>query len=207
MSTATATGAAPKQGKKKLLIIVLAAVIGLVVLGGGAAVFLLKKPAAQLDADGEDDADGDGASKAAAAAPRIDPKHPPAFVPLDTFTVNLADRDAERFAQVGITLEVPDAATADLIKAFMPAVRNNILLAIADRTSAELLQRDGKTQLAQRVLRETSRALGYVVAEPAPAAAAPGADDPVPKKKKRRQAAAEAELPVKAVHFSNFIVQ
>ncbi|MCK7493223.1 MAG: flagellar basal body-associated FliL family protein [Comamonadaceae bacterium] len=27
-------------------------------------------------------------------------------MPLDPFTVNLADRDAERYAQVGITLEV-----------------------------------------------------------------------------------------------------
>ena len=30
----------------------------------------------------------------------------PAFVPLDPFTVNLADREAERYAQVGITLEL-----------------------------------------------------------------------------------------------------
>jgi flagellar FliL protein len=207
MSTATATAAAPKQGKKKLIIIILVAVIGLVVVGGGAAVFLLKKPAAEHDeyADEEAIADEGGA---AVAAPKVDPKKPPAFVPLDTFTVNLADRDAERFAQVGITLEVPDAATADIIKAFMPAVRNNILLAIADRTSAELLQRDGKTQLAQRVLRETSRALGYDVAEPEPAEASeatPGADDEVPKKKRRKPKA--VALPVTAVHFSNFIIQ
>lgn len=202
MSTATAAGAAPKQGKKKLILIVLAAVIGLVVLGGGAAVFLLKKPAAEHDAyaDGED-----GAEEDAASAPRIDPKNPPAFVPLDTFTVNLADRDAERFAQVGITLEVPDAATADMIKNFMPAVRNNILLAIADRTSAELLQRDGKEQLAARVQRETSRALGFNVPEPEPAEAEPGADDEVPKKNRRK--VKPVDLPVKAVHFSNFIVQ
>ncbi len=204
MSTATATGAAPKQGKKKLIIIILAAVIGLVVVGGGAAVFLLKKPAAEQDEFAED-ADEEGGTEQASAAPKIDPKKPPAFVPLDTFTVNLADRDAERFAQVGITLEVPDAATADIIKNFMPAVRNNILLAIADRTSAELLHRDGKTQLAERVLRETSRALGYDVPEPEPAEAEPGADDEVPKKKKRK--AKSVELPVKAVHFSNFIVQ
>jgi flagellar protein FliL len=204
MSTATATGAAaPKQGKKKLIIIILAAVIGLVVIGGGAAVFLMKKSAAEHDAaaDEHDPADGE----APVAASKIDPKHPPAFVPLDTFTVNLADRDAERFAQVGITLEVADAATADMIKNFMPAVRNNILLAIADRTSAELLLRDGKTQLAERVQRETSRALGYDVPEPDPADAGHGADDEVPTKKKRKHKA--VVLPVTAVHFSNFIVQ
>jgi flagellar FliL protein len=202
MSTAAATpAAAPAKGKKKLIIIIVA-VLAVVALGGVGAVLLLKKPAAELD---EDYADEDGGRETAAAAPKIDPKKPPAFVPLDTFTVNLADRDAERFAQVGITLEVTDAATADLVKNFMPAVRNNILLAIADRTSAELLQRDGKTQLAERVLRETSRALGYDVPEPDPAEASPGADDEVPKKKRRKAKA--VELPVTAVHFSNFIIQ
>ncbi len=204
MSTATATpAAAPGKGKKKLIIIILAAVLGVVVLGGVGAVLLLKKPAAEMDDEYADEEDG-GAP--VAAAPTIDPKKPPAFVPLDTFTVNLADREAERFAQVGITLEVADTATADVIKNFMPAVRNNILLAIADRTSAELLQRDGKEQLAARVQRETSRALGYDV--PEPEAAEQGVDDEVPAKpaRKRRQAKAPA-LPVTAVHFSNFIIQ
>jgi len=207
MSTATAPGAAPKQGKKKLIIIILVAVIGLVVVGGGAAFFLLKKPAAEQDEFADEEAASED-SGAAAAAPKIDPKKPPTFVPLDTFTVNLADRNAERFAQVGITLEVTDAATGDLIKTFMPAVRNNILLAIADRTSAELLERDGKTQLAERILRETSRALGYDVPEPEPAVAAEaasGADDEAPKKKRRKAKA--VALPVSAVHFSNFIIQ
>jgi flagellar FliL protein len=198
MSTAAATpAAAPAKGKKKLIIIIVA-VLAVVALGGVGAVLLLKKPAAELD---DDYADEDGGSETAAAAPTIDPKKPPAFVPLDTFTVNLADRDAERFAQVGITLEVTDAATADMIKNFMPAVRNNILLAIADRTSAELLQRDGKQQLAERVLRETSRALGYDVPEPEEG---DETDDPPPKKKRKVK---RVVLPVTAVHFSNFIIQ
>ena len=68
----------------------------------------------------------------------------PVFVPLDPFTVNLADRQADRYAQVGITLEIEDAKTGDEIKAFMPAIRNNVLMAIGDRTAADLLGREGK---------------------------------------------------------------
>jgi hypothetical protein len=52
------------------------------------------------------------------------------FVPLDPFTVNLADRDAERYAQIGVTLEIEDAKVGDQIKAYMPAIRNNILMAM-----------------------------------------------------------------------------
>lgn len=82
----------------------------------------------------------------------------PVFVPLDPFTVNLADRQADRYAQVGITLEIEDAKTGDEIKAFMPAIRNNVLMAIGDRTAADLLGREGKALLAERIRREASRA-------------------------------------------------
>ena len=39
-------------------------------------------------------------------AAKHDPKAVPTFVPLDPFTVNLADRDADRYAQIGVTLEL-----------------------------------------------------------------------------------------------------
>jgi flagellar FliL protein len=218
MSTATATGdaaaaAAPKKGKKKLIIIIAAALL-VVLAGGGTAVFMMKKKAAAEAAAAEEgEGDGEGAAKPKAKAQKAakaDPKAVPTFVPLDPFTVNLADRDAERYAQVGITLEIEDAKLGDQIKAFMPAIRNNILLAIADRTAAELQSREGKTALAERVKRETARALGYDVPEPAAAAQADDtAEEDAPKKKPKKKAkpADEADLPITAVHFSNFIVQ
>jgi len=134
------------------------------------------------------------------------------FVPLDPFTVNLADREAERYAQVGITLEIDDPKIGDQIKAYMPAIRNQILMAIADRTASELLGRDGKTQLAERVRRETSRALGVDVPEEEAAApaAAEADEEGKPKKaakKKKKAASAPVVLPIKAVHFANFIIQ
>lgn len=181
----------PAKGKKKLILIVVAALVVVLTGAAVAAVLLLKKPAS--DHEGED-------GEPVAAATKIDPKTVPVFVPLDPFTVNLADRQAERYAQVGITLELEDAAATDRIKAFMPAIRNNILMAIADRTAGELMDRDGKTQLAERVRQEASRALGYEVDEPA-------ADDGEAPAKKRKKKAGSAALPIKAVHFSNFIIQ
>lgn len=205
-TTAAATEAAPPpKGSKKKLIIIIAVVALVLVIGGVAAMLLLKKkaPDAEAGAEGED-----AAPAAHAVVAKRDPKHVPTFVPLEPFTVNLADREAERYAQVGITLEIDDPKTAEQLKAYMPAVRNQILMAIADRSAAELLGREGKVQLAERVRRETSRALGYEVADDESAPAAADEDGKPAKKpaKKKKKAAAQV-LPIKAVHFSNFIIQ
>lgn len=197
-AAAVADASPPKKGKKKLMII--GAVVAVLLAGGGGAFVMMKNKAA---AEEGDEAHASGTAKKAATAVR-DPKAAPTFVPLDTFTVNLADRNAERFAQVGITLELDDPKVADLVKAYMPAVRNNILMALADRTAAELLDREGKRRLAEKIRRETSRALGYDVG-PSPEEEEAAEAEEAPKKKRRKKV--EEVLPVKAVHFSNFIVQ
>jgi len=195
MSTATAdAGAPPVKGKKKLILIVAAAVV-LLVVAALAALLLLRKQA-PIDEDAED-----APAPAAAHAKQVDPKHPPAYVPLEAFTVNLADKDADRYAQVTLTLELVDPETADAIKAFMPAVRNNILMVLAHKTATELLERDGKVRLAQDVRRETARALGVEVPDEDESD-----DEEVGSKKKRKKKPAP-ELPVSAVYFSTFIVQ
>ena len=194
--TATATDAvAPVKGKKKFIIIAGVGVLVLV-LAVVAAMMLMKKPAQ------DDEAEGEGPAKAAVT--KRDPKAVPVFVPLDPFTVNLADREAERYAQVGITLEVVNLQVGEQMKVYMPAIRNNILMAIADKTAADLQTREGKLQLATKVMRETARALGYEIeAEEA----AVEEDEPPAKSKKKKKKAPPSELPVKAVHFSNFIIQ
>jgi flagellar protein FliL len=202
MSATVAADAAPAPKGKKKLIIIIAAVLALVLVGGGAAVFMMKSKAAAAEAEEGAEADGP-AAKAPKAVSKRDPKAVPVFVPLDPFTVNLADRQADRYAQVAVTLELEDATTEPLIKTYMPAIRNNILLALADRTAAELMARDGKEALAQKIMRETSRALGYEVEEPE---AEPEADADAPPKKRKKKPAAQ-ELPIRAVHFSNFIIQ
>jgi flagellar protein FliL len=195
MSTATATDAgAPAKGKKKLIIIAGGGVLVLVLAVVGVMMMTKKPPA--------DDEAHEGPAKAAVA--KRDPKAVPVFVPLDPFTVNLADRDAERYAQVGITLEVASVQIGDQMKIYMPAIRNNILMALADKTAADLQSREGKQLLATKVIRETSRALGYEVEDEEVAA---DEEEPPAKSKKKKKKPAPPELPVTAVHFSNFIIQ
>jgi len=205
--TIDAGAAAPvKKGKKKLIIMALIALLLLAVLGGG-ALFLMKKKAAQ-DSEAGDDA----ATAQAEHGSKPDLKHPPTFLPLDPFVVNLADKEADRYAQVGITLEVEDAKFAEQMKAFMPAIRNGILMILAHKNSRELLDRAGKEQLAGEILRESARTMGIEVDEPEAArsekAEADDEDKPKAKVKKKARKAAPAEPnPIKHVHFSNFIVQ
>ncbi|GCL65009.1 flagellar basal body-associated FliL family protein [Pseudaquabacterium pictum] len=207
MSAAAAADAAPpaKGGKKKLIIIIVAVLL-VVLIGGGAAFFLLKKK----PAEGEEGAEG-GHAKAEAAEPapkprpKHDPKHPPVFVPLDPFTVNLADKETERYAQIGVTLELEDAKTEAELKIYMPAIRNNILMVLSHKTAAQLLTREGKDKLAQSILYASVRPLGYDIEEEEEEEE-PAADAPPPKKKKKKKKP-PTNLPVVAVHFSNFIVQ
>ena len=189
-AAATATDAPPKKGKKKLIVL-LAVVLVVLLAAAGGALFLLSKQAAH--------ADDEDAEEVAKPVKQV-AKAPPTFVALDVFTVNLADRNAERYAQIGITLEVTDAKTGEQIKAFMPAIRNNILMVLAHKTADELLQREGKEKLAAEIRRETLRPLGYEVELD------DGGEGGGGSQKRSRRAAAEA-LPVTQVHFSNFIIQ
>ncbi len=215
VADADAVPPAKAKGKKKLIIMLLAVLLVLAA-GGGGAVYWMKKKAAQAAAEAED---GHADKK-----PAFNPH--PVFVPLDPFTVNLADRDAERYAQIGITLELDDAKIAEQMKTFMPAIRNNILMVLAHKTSTELLSREGKLRLAEQVRREAVRPMGIEIADvddaapagaqapasaPAEAGAAdePAADDEADHAEPKAHEADEApvENPIRQVHFSNFIIQ
>lgn len=190
MSTAAAADAAPAKGGKKLLLF---AIIGVVVLAVAAvaAVLLLKKHGAQDEEEALDEppaATQSTKKKKAAVAPT--------FLPLDTFTVNLADRQAERYAQVGITLEVESPEVVEQLKAFMPAIRSNILMLLSQKTATELYDRAGKERLAMEIMREAVRPLGIELDEEPLAA---------PNGKARKRPA--VHNPILAVHFSNFIIQ
>ncbi len=168
MSAAAAQDAAPVPSKKlsKKLIIIIAAVAVLLLGGGGAAFFVIKKQqaAAEAEAEGED---GEAPAREHAKPEKKKDEHktPPTFVALEPFTVNLADKDHERFGQIGVTLEVDDPKFAEEMKAYMPAIRAGVLMVLAHKTSEELLSREGKDKLAAEIMRESVRPMGIEVPE------------------------------------------
>ena len=202
---AVADAAPPAKGGKKKLIIIIAAALLVVLIGGGAAFFLLKKKPAEGEEGGEDGhAKAEAHEPAPKPKPKRDPSFKPVFVPLDPFTVNLADKESERYAQIGVTLEIDDIKTEADLKLYMPAIRNNILMVLSHKTAAQLLTREGKDKLAQSILYASVRPLGYDIEEDEEEEE-PAADAPPKKKKKKKKP--PTNLPVTAVHFSNFIVQ
>jgi flagellar FliL protein len=173
------------RGKKRLILIIAGVALVLLLAGGGSAAWWMLKKTLATDEDaelaaGESD---DPAREEPVKKKRDDKKHLPVFLPLEMFTVNLADREAERYAQVGVTLELTDAKTSDVLKAYMPAVRNDILMLLAHKKAAELQERSGKLELAREIRRAAMKPLDESEHE---------ADD---------------DASVRAVHFSSFIIQ
>jgi len=187
MSTATANAAAPAKPKSKKLLFILIGVVVLALAGAGGAFFILKKNTA-VDEDGEETSHSAKDDRA--------PRSPPAFLPLEAMVVNLADPGGNRFAQLGITLQVDDAKTAEAMKVYMPTIRNGILMLISQRTSENMLQMEGKEKLSADIVREVSRVMDFPVSDEADAE-----QSDKPKKKSR------VSSPLQAVLFSSFIVQ
>ncbi|MFM7847791.1 MAG: flagellar basal body-associated FliL family protein [Rubrivivax sp.] len=187
---------APKKSRKKLVIVLVVALLVLGVAGGGFMVYSKKKAAAQAELEAEAEADGTTVKKAA-KEPKRDPKFKPSFLTLDLFTVNLADQDFDRYLQVQMSLELSDEAASEKVKNYMPAVRNNILMVLSQKGSAELMLKDGKVKLADELLWAVARTVGVEVSN----------DDLLgPDGQAVRQKLLQ-KSPVIGVHFSNFIIQ
>ena len=213
MSAAAAADAVPVKsgGKKKLVLMVAVAAI---VLGGGgvgAMLYMKKQKAAAEEAAAAAD-DGDADAAPVKHEKKKEKGEKPVFVPMDPFVVNLADHDSDRYAQIGITLEVPDEKISEEIKTYLPAIRNNILLLLAHKSSADLAGGDGKELLAKQIRREALKAMGEEVDDDddadaaAPADGASAAAAP-PKKKKKHKKAPVDDAPIRSVQFSSFIIQ
>lgn len=188
------TPAAAPAKSKKMLVIIIGAVVAVLVIGGGAAAWFLSSRSHGDEEEG------------AAPAHKEAPKVAPTFLPMENMVVNLADPGGDRFAQIGITLELDDAKTAEQVKLYLPSIRSGILMLISQRNSTELLQREGKEKLAADVLREVSRPLGYA----APAErerARPAAADKEGDEEERPARRRTERNPVRRVLFSSFIIQ
>jgi len=141
----------PKKKKGKLLIIILA-LVGVIVLAvGGVVAWLLtsapdkeKKAGAHGEQDGEEAAHED--------------EHPPVYVKLEQFTVNLADH--ESYLQTEVQLLVADPHVQDKISTRLPEVRDALIRLLSSKTVEDLSQPDGKDTLADEIKRDINHVLG-----------------------------------------------
>lgn len=173
MAEKTSDAAPAKRGFFKMMLLMLPVLLLVAAAGGGAWYFMKTQAPASNG-----------------AAPQQQPARAkaPTFLPLDSFTVNLADRDIERYAQIGITLELDDAKSVQRIKDYMPVVRDSVLMVLAHKESTDLLERAGKENLAHEIMRAVVTPLGVEL--DASGASTNGSPNPV-----------------REVLFSNIIVQ
>jgi flagellar FliL protein len=135
--TAAAEGDAAPKNSRKWLIIGIAAF--LVLAGGGAGAFILM---------GHGNAHGKKAEVKAK-----EPLAPPLYVALDPpFVVNFEGEQIVRFLQITVQVMTRDPATAELIKANDPVVRNDLLLLFANQKYDVVAARAGKEKLRSDAL-------------------------------------------------------
>ena len=182
-----AAAAAPaKEPAKSKLVLIGAIVVVLIVLAAAAFLFLNSR-----NQDSEEHAN-------APAAVVV-----PTFLPLENMVVNLADPGGDRFVQLGITLELQDDKTAGVVKQYLPSIRSGVLMLVSQRSSEELLAREGKEKLAADIREEVSRPLGLgAAAKPRAEADEESAyEEERPRRRQQQQNA------VRRVLFSSFIIQ
>lgn len=197
MSDAKTEDAPKPKGKKGLIVAIVAGVLTLGA-GGGAAWYFLGR--------------GEVDEEAAAAQAEEKRKAARVFVTLEPFVVNLADRESERYAQIGVVLEVQSKDVEQKIATKMPAVRNQILLLISSKQAAQLTNREGKQALAGEIALAAAGPLGWTPPEAQPEPE----PEPSPKVKTKngakpkpapRKAAEPVPNPIAEVHFASFLVQ
>ena len=189
--------ASPK-GKKLLLVVAIALVIVALAVGG-AWFYVSKQRAAALDGNEEE-----------APVTKVESKEAPTYLPLDNMVVNLADPGGEKVAQIGITLQLSGAHATEKVKQYLPTIRSGILLLVSQKSSEELLQREGKEKLAADILREAARPFGGVeeeVADEVEKKDEPGAKKAKSTPKVAKKNKSHETPPVQRVLFSSFIVQ
>lgn len=157
--------ATAKKGKLPLI-------IGLVVLlgggGGGGYWWMAKqKAAAATEAEaghgeaGKKDGHGAEGKEGEAAA------EGGALLPLDVFTVNLADTEAQRFLRTNVQLVIDgdEEAAKEIAEAKLPVirVRSAVLELLSSQKSADIATPEGKEALKKAIAEKAAKALHHEV--------------------------------------------
>lgn len=93
---------------------------------------------------------------------------PGSLLPLQTFTVNLADQGTARYLRTTVQLVLAGKSTAGQVEhdpLALVRARSAALELLTTRTSVELATTDGKTALKADLAREVSQAIGHEVTD------------------------------------------
>jgi flagellar protein FliL len=80
------------------------------------------------------------------------PVKPPVFHSLEPFTVNLAEENGDHYLQVSVVYQVTDGQAVDLVKTYLPVIRNRVLLLLSAKRPSELSTAEGKQKLVAELV-------------------------------------------------------
>jgi flagellar FliL protein len=149
--TATADGGEgkKKKGSRKLLVLLTLTIVLGTGIGGG-AFWWMKRGA------------GNAAGAAGGHGQAEKPPESSGVVPLEQFTINLADTDASRFLRVTVNLVINDEKHANEVKETPLALlrlRSAVLEVLTQQTSDKVTTPEGKDELKKTIIARTSPVL------------------------------------------------
>jgi flagellar FliL protein len=133
-------------GKNKLFMMIGAAVLVLG-LGGGAGWYFMHGSSAAESAEPATKDHGSSSSKK-----KKKDEHPPEYLAVEPFTVNLQPENGDQYLRVAFTLQVDSVVQAEAIKTNMAKVRSRVLLLLSGKKASEINTVEGKQQLAGEIL-------------------------------------------------------
>lgn len=129
-----------KKGKSKLIFLVAILLVLLAGGGGGAYFFLFSKK-----------------DKKEEKAPL--PSHVGVMMEIGTFTVNLADKDADAYARVSVTLELSDEKVRQEVEKMLPIIKDAIIDVISSKTSSFVKTPEGRENLRLELIKRINTIL------------------------------------------------
>jgi flagellar FliL protein len=139
-----AEAAAPAAGGKGKLFMMIGAAVLVLGIGGGAGWYFMHGSGEEASEPARKD---HGSSKK-----KKKEEHPPEYLAIESFTVNLQPENGDQYLRVAFTLQVDGAEQAELIKANMAKVRSRVLLLLSGKKASEINTVEGKQQLAGEIL-------------------------------------------------------
>jgi flagellar FliL protein len=136
---------APAAGGKSKLFIMIGAAVLVLILGAGAGWYFLHGSA-------ENGAESAKKENASSSKKKKKDEHPPEYLAIEPFTVNLQPENGDQYLQVAFTLQVNGAEQAEVIKTNMAKVRSRVLLLLSGKKASEINTVEGKQQLAGEIL-------------------------------------------------------
>jgi len=133
------------MSKKTLLIIIGAGLLFLALLGGGFYMIWTQVQSLQQPPQ----------SSEVQASPEKEEVEPPSIgptFPLETFVVNLADPDLNRYLRVTMELEMDSPKLEEEMNKRLPQIRDTILRILPEKRSEKIQSAAGKTALRQEIM-------------------------------------------------------